>query len=274
MSLLFKAACAVTAATCLALPSVATADILSGPVPHFSQYGQTLFGGDDPAGRADLPFAFSFYGQSYSAVNISANGFVTFTSSGELDIGVADWAPTGSGLVTGPARIAPLWFDRVGYVMADKSQAGRYTITWLSEEYGQTGIFLTQLSLFSDGHFSFAYGEGAPQGVSLAGISAGGGVPNPGPLEFDGADYSTNARTIYDLYGPGEFNSSVGVTFTPEGPNFYHVVAGLAPLAAPPPLPEWPAEEPGGVPEPASWALMILGFGAAGATLRRRRLAI
>lgn len=31
---------------------------------------------------------------------------------------------------------------------------------------------------------------------------------------------------------------------------------------------------PGAVPEPASWALMILGFGAAGATLRvsRRRL--
>lgn len=30
----------------------------------------------------------------------------------------------------------------------------------------------------------------------------------------------------------------------------------------------------GGVPEPASWALMILGFGAVGLTLRRRRTAI
>jgi len=27
------------------------------------------------------------------------------------------------------------------------------------------------------------------------------------------------------------------------------------------------------VPEPASWALMIVGFGAAGMVLRRRRLA-
>jgi hypothetical protein len=30
----------------------------------------------------------------------------------------------------------------------------------------------------------------------------------------------------------------------------------------------------GGVPEPASWSLMILGVGAAGAALRRRRLAL
>jgi hypothetical protein len=30
----------------------------------------------------------------------------------------------------------------------------------------------------------------------------------------------------------------------------------------------------GGVPEPASWALVILGFGLAGATMRRRRTAI
>lgn len=29
----------------------------------------------------------------------------------------------------------------------------------------------------------------------------------------------------------------------------------------------------GGVPEPSSWALMILGFGAVGATIRRRRIA-
>jgi len=31
---------------------------------------------------------------------------------------------------------------------------------------------------------------------------------------------------------------------------------------------------PGGVPEPATWAMMIAGFGLAGATLRRRRLAV
>ena len=34
------------------------------------------------------------------------------------------------------------------------------------------------------------------------------------------------------------------------------------------------AVPPGGVPEPASWALMIAGFGLAGAALRRRRGAL
>jgi hypothetical protein len=34
------------------------------------------------------------------------------------------------------------------------------------------------------------------------------------------------------------------------------------------------ASPPGGVPEPAAWALMLTGFGAGGAMLRRRRAAI
>jgi len=57
---------------------------------------------------------------------------------------------------------------------------------------------------------------------------------------------------------------------------------GQPPFVAPPPGPpggpdrppvQPPETPPGGVPEPASWALMILGFGAVGASLRRRRMA-
>jgi hypothetical protein len=38
-------------------------------------------------------------------------------------------------------------------------------------------------------------------------------------------------------------------------------------------IPGDPNDPVGGIPEPGTWALMILGFGAAGAALRRRKLA-
>lgn len=44
-------------------------------------------------------------------------------------------------------------------------------------------------------------------------------------------------------------------------------VTGKTPFTPPPPI----GTGGGGVPEPASWALMITGFGLAGAVLRRRR---
>ncbi|MBS0479965.1 MAG: PEP-CTERM sorting domain-containing protein [Proteobacteria bacterium] len=31
------------------------------------------------------------------------------------------------------------------------------------------------------------------------------------------------------------------------------------------------ARQPGGVPEPATWAMMVVGFGAVGSALRRRK---
>lgn len=45
--------------------------------------------------------------------------------------------------------------------------------------------------------------------------------------------------------------------------------AGIEDTVLPPPPPT-----PGAIPEPATWAMMILGFGLAGATLRRRREAL
>jgi len=44
-------------------------------------------------------------------------------------------------------------------------------------------------------------------------------------------------------------------------------------LDSPPPSPPPPPPPVGGIPEPGTWALMILGFGAVGAMMRRRRLA-
>lgn len=75
--------------------------------------------------------------------------------------------------------------------------------------------------------------------------------PNPASDGFTG---------VGDVYGVVQFHGAFDqLTFTDTagGPHGFRV--GLA--------------EPSGAPEPASWALMILGFGGLGATLRRRRAA-
>lgn len=60
------------------------------------------------------------------------------------------------------------------------------------------------------------------------------------------------------LYFPGTFSS---LTFTSNSEYWHGVTVGVERLAS---------DVPGGVPEPATWAMMITGFGLAGAALRRR----
>lgn len=87
-------------------------------------------------------------------------------------------------------------------------------------------------------------------------------VSNPG-LFFSGAsgaeyNFFSDDATTYELYtawpGVGYGDHSVGVISLAEAP------------------PSNPFSDLGnGVPEPATWTMMILGFGAVGATMRRRR---
>jgi hypothetical protein len=83
-------------------------------------------------------------------------------------------------------------------------------------------------------------------------LLAGAGAS--GPATFAVSDFSANSFK----FAPTAFALPDGVTV--NGGDYLvnnHFVDPLAPV--------------GGVPEPAAWALMILGFGAAGAMIRRRR---
>lgn len=72
--------------------------------------------------------------------------------------------------------------------------------------------------------------------------------------------YCVQINGCYDFNGPGEaINAST---------NFSPTIAprqGVVTLAT--------AGAPGGVPEPATWAMLVLGFGAAGGAMRARRKA-
>ena len=99
----------------------------------------------------------------------------------------------------------------------------------------------------------------ALNGMTWIGIHFGAGTDSPSPHTPGGVtafyrfDAGTNLDTLTLNYG------------SPSAARLYST--GPAPVIDLNPV------TPQAVPEPAAWALMILGFGAAGAVLRRRRAA-
>jgi PEP-CTERM motif len=100
------------------------------------------------------------------------------------------------------------------------------------------------------------------------------------------AKYDTSGPTIdfgQKLYGVtivgfhvGGANGAGGIGYS--GTAFYKFDAGTAGLSSfqfkMPGLSNAALYSTGAIPEPATWAMMILGFGAVGSLLRRRRLAL
>ena len=61
---------------------------------------------DDAAFSLALPFAFPFYGTSYTSVQVSTNGFLQFTGAGDATSGA-----NSTTALADSVRIAPLWDD-------------------------------------------------------------------------------------------------------------------------------------------------------------------
>lgn len=231
-----------------------TAGAATSPVFE-SDYGAAVVGGDDQTAGGSLPFAFSFFGQTYTTFDASTNGFVSLgggNGSGCCNGSVGDF-------LNGAARIAPEWFDIVGTVYLNTAVADRAVFTWVGSEYGGGGGYAAQAQLFANGNIIFGYsGDSIPnRHTTLTGISAGGGLADPGETELTGAAFSTGAnRAVYDVAAANTFDlNGRNVYFTANSQGGYTV--SNDPIA--------------GVPEPATWALMLSGFFGAGATLRSRR---
>jgi hypothetical protein len=122
--------------------------------------------------------------------------------------------------------------------------------------------------------------NGDPCGVSFL-YRDTAGINSPSDL-YDAIMFGAGNRPIF-RFANGAFEAA-GVYDTVAQDLAPHVgrvtITGALdgpPVDWNPPIPCDPNEmecdspvEPGGVPEPATWALMILGFGSAGAALRRR----
>ena len=162
----------------------------------------------------NLPFAFNFYGKSYSTIYASPAGFIAFASS--ITSGDA-YTPTLATLKAN-AMIAPFWAAtdnrfRTGNIYVE-SAADHVTIRFVSEAFAGPSTTLSQVSvrLGADGSVRFDYGGNLNGFTPVIGLSAG-----------NGADYAIASNS-----GRTNLNNASSVILTPnqaEGRVYYDIGA-------------------------------------------------
>jgi hypothetical protein len=229
----------------LALPAALTALALSQPadaaVVTYTYAGKVDFGADD----------FGLFGQPGGSLT-GANFTAVFSRDDALALPENIFQGEFNSSVSGDAAFSPV--------------SAKLTIAGVTLDIG--GVYGEQTQ-FDDGTYE-GFGHfvmGLNSGLSFTGNTVGTFAPTSGDV-LAGPDYHTLTSLSlasfpdFSLYGHLEFRNPdlkdmrTFANFTPTS------------LTVSP--------NPGGVsaaPEPASWALMITGFGGVGWTLRRRRMA-
>jgi subtilisin family serine protease len=166
---------------------------------------------DDNAWSYNLPFNFPFYGNEYSTIYISSNGFINFGSSS------SDWSNTDAELI-GAIRIAPLWDD----LRTDQGGADIYienlfntivTIRWNAVTYADGNFCNFAVQLYSDGRIRFLYGSGNDPITPTVGVSSGDGTHYT--LSMYNNSGSLDNVSSLEIFSPATLPE--GVTLSPEG---------------------------------------------------------
>jgi hypothetical protein len=207
---------------------------------------------DDGYMALNLGFDFTLFGNTYNSLFINNNGNLSFGN------GISAYVPTGPTGANAPVISA--WFGDVdtrnpasGLVHYNLS-GNELVVTWDDVGYydaGANALNAFQIVLRSDDYV-------IPVGQGQIGFF----------YKNMGWESTNTSRTAAVGFGDGAGNSEVLEGSTLAGLN--RVVANhniwfdqnLAPVTP----------GPGAVPEPATWAMMILGFGVIGAGMRRRRV--
>jgi autotransporter-associated beta strand protein len=159
--------------------------------------------GSDTYYTLNLPFAFSFYGTSYTTVQVSTSGFLQFAGNDSA----GDDAPAAAKLLD-DARIAPLWMDLStsgpgNDIFVDTSVSGQVTVRWQATSVADGSQVDFAVVLFSNGTFRFDYGPGnANVASAVIGISAGNG-DNYQIAGYTGQSPLTAAASLLYTLQPG-----------------------------------------------------------------------
>lgn len=151
--------------------AVAHASYNQAQVSYSYQYASTMQATvsncDDCVATVNLPFAFPYWGRSYSQLTISSNGFVVLGAATSSSFSNVPFGVDGTAAAPGPV-IAPLWDD---WNTSDTGGAGTiyygqvgsaFVVEWWGVyHFGQTtGATTTfELKLFPDGRIEFHYGN-------------------------------------------------------------------------------------------------------------------
>lgn len=161
--------------------------------------------GDDDARLVALPFAFPFYGSSYSQVFVNSDGNLTF---GESDTASTDRSL--GRMTAGPPRISALFRDldpsQAPQSVRVRSEAGRFVVSWVAvPEYRESGtgpLQTFQLRLFPDGRIEFAYSSITTQ-EAVVGISPGGRQGTTSLVSFLGGSTGEFTGTVAEVFRAG-----------------------------------------------------------------------
>jgi hypothetical protein len=257
------------------------------PVPAFAAAVVTGFNStalpandDNFTGAISLGFAANYFGTTYNDTFVSNNGYITFGA------GQGTFTPTGLGAgYTGPNPIIAAFFADVDTrnAMSGLTRYGTGTydgqnafgVTWADVGYfaskaDKTNTFqllMVDRSMSGAGNFDIVLNYDRilwETGEASGGVNGFGGASAAAGFN---ADQGNGAGTFFQL--PGSLvngalldggsnslvaNSNVGFA----GRYVFQVRNGTVIV-------------PGAVPEPATWAMMLLGFAFVGAALRRRK---
>ncbi|MCK6455580.1 MAG: S8 family serine peptidase [Phycisphaerae bacterium] len=131
--------------------------------------------GDDVVFDYTLPFAFPFWGNSYTAVKVASDGWINFGAY------VGSTYNNSVALLAANRRIAVLWDDLKtnqvgGDIFVDTSVSGQVTFRW-NAVVRSTGLQATfSATLHSDGRIRLNYGAGNDSLTATVGVSKGDNV--------------------------------------------------------------------------------------------------
>jgi hypothetical protein len=148
-------------------------DVTDAAAAFRPSLGRRLTLTDDDAAEEPVPFAFGFYGHSYSSVFVNSDGNLTFEA--------ADTASSTRGfarLLGGPPRVAPFFSDLDpatgnGRIFVEAG-ADAFTVTWCGVRgFDETRSVTAQVSLFSGGVIEMRFGPDIDLADGIVALSPG-----------------------------------------------------------------------------------------------------